>query len=129
MNEKKHLFFIDDLRIWAIGAVLLQHSATYYIEGSYGNIQVANIFKGITRWNILLFIFISGYLLLGREISIKKVFKKYIYRIIIVFCVWSGLYSALNFIMNKEGTVIIEKMKSLIGDFVVGGTNRLWYLV
>ncbi len=58
MNEKKHLFFIDDLRIWAIGAVLLQHSATYYIEGSYGNIQVANIFKGITRWNILLFIFV-----------------------------------------------------------------------
>ena len=34
MNEKKHLFFIDDLRIWAIGAVLLQHSATYYIEGT-----------------------------------------------------------------------------------------------
>lgn len=129
MNDKKHLLFIDELRIWAIVAVLLQHSATYYIQGNYGNIHVANIFKGITRWNILLFIFISGYLLLGREISIQKIFQKYIYRIMVVFCVWSGLYSSLNWIINTEETSVLVKMKNMLGDFVSGGTNRLWYLV
>ena len=31
MNDKKHLLFIDELRIWAIVAVLLQHLSLIHI--------------------------------------------------------------------------------------------------
>lgn len=93
-NQKKlHYTYIDILRIVAILAVLIQHSAEYYMDGCYGNGFLANAFRGATRWNILIFVLISGILFLGRDISLEMMWKKYIFRILKAFCIWSAAYT------------------------------------
>lgn len=130
MSTNKHYDFIDILRFIAIAAVLLQHTASEYIDGGYGvATNTVNVFRGITRWNILIFVMISGLLLIPKNIAIGKMWKKYIKRITIVFCVWSALYTVYNVIYNWNSNSVIETIKTGIGSFIGGGTQRLWYLV
>ena len=88
------------------------------------------IIKNISRWNILLFIMISGYLFLPRDISIAIMWKKYIRRIAICFAVWSLLYTAYNAVINiHQQMPLVMVCKNIVGDFFNGGTRRMWYLV
>lgn len=130
MSDKKHYEFIDLLRCIAIAAVLLQHSATEFIDGNNGSaISIANVFRGLTRWNILLFVMISGLLLIPKNISIKQMWGKYIKRIAICFVVWSALYTVYNVIFEWNKTGILQIIKNSIGSLISGGSQRLWYLV
>lgn len=128
-EPNRYYDYIDILRVLAIAAVLLQHSATYYIDGGYGNVYVANFFRGISRWNILIFIMISGGLVLSKERTIETIWKKYIARIVKVFLAWSLLYTIYNFCTQYSSMGVADMIKNTISSLVSGGTQRMWYLV
>lgn len=127
---KKRISMIDTLRCFAIAAVLIQHSATANLEfAGSTRARAASLVFGLSRWNILLFIAISGFLFLDREIDFVTMWKKYIFRILIVFVAWSGLYTIYNLVININECPPTALIKNLIGDFFLGGTTRMWYLV
>lgn len=128
-TKKSHQVWIDVLRTMAIMAVLVQHASDYYIAGQYGNDTAAYILNNLSRFHVPSFLMITGSLLLGRDISIKTVWAKYIRRIILAFCVWGAAYTAYNFASRIGSMSLIENVKTAVVDFVSGGTNRMWYLV
>lgn len=128
-SAKEHLVWIDILRILAIFSVIVQHSATYYFEGGYGNSLAIHALNNLSRFHVPSFVMITGVLLLGRDMPPKKIWTKYIKRIAIAFCFWSFLYTTYNFAYRWGQVEIIELIKGAIGDFCYGGTRVLWYIV
>ena len=88
--------YLDYLRVFATYAVMILHIASqnwYAVDLNGSAWQVFNFFDGITRWVVPAFIMISGSLFLDRDIPVKKLYTKYIFRLIIAFVVWSVIYA------------------------------------
>lgn len=130
-GKKAHFLWIDVLRTLAIFAVLVQHAATYYLEGQYTTGMVSGIYvlSSLTKFHVPVFVMITGALLLGKTISIKDAWLKYIKRIAIAFAAWSLLYTVYNTVLRIGNTGIVDLVKIAVLDFVSGGTGRMWYLV
>ncbi len=127
-TEKEHKQFIDTLRCFAIIAVLLQHVVDYYVE-VFGKNRITYGLFASSRWNILVFVMISGFLFLGRDISIGRMWSHYIKRIILTFLFWSVSYCSYNFFFANSQIELLQRIKQIPGDVLSGGTRRLWYLV
>lgn len=84
--------------------------------------QIYNFFYSSTKWAVPIFVMISGALFLKRSISIRIIFKKYIFRIITAYIFWSALYSSLGLYIN--GTF---SFKEAILHFF-NGHYHLWFL-
>lgn len=130
-GKKEHFLWIDVLRTLAIFAVLVQHAATYYLEGQYTTGMVSGIYvlSSLTKFHVPSFVMITGALLLGKTISIKDAWLKYMKRIAIAFAAWSLLYTGYNTVLRIGNTGIVDLVKIAVLDFVSGGTSRMWYLV
>ena len=132
---KSHFEFIDFLRVIAILAVISQHAASGFIESQAPGTQDLDflmVIKNLSRFNILPFVFISGFLLIPKQIAPKLMWVKYIKRIAIAFLFWSFFYSIYNLLatyLSNDQATIAMLVKNFVGDLVSGGTRRMWYLV
>ena len=89
--------YIDYLRVFATFAVMILHiSAQNWGSTDVNGFdwQVFNFFDSIVRWGVPVFVMISGSLFLNREISLRKLYSKYIRRMITAFIAWSAIYAA-----------------------------------
>lgn len=93
--------YLDILRTIATVAVVMIHVVA---RGWYENDlitfewQFYNLFYGILRWAVPVFVMISGALFLGgEEKSLRKLYGKNIVKIVIAFCFWSAMYVAIYF--------------------------------
>ncbi len=90
--EKTRIFYFDFLRIFAAFAVVLAHTASIRYGMHYSNLVYYCIFK----WAVPVFVMISGALFLepAKNITINNILRKYIFRVAIVFIVWSLFYTS-----------------------------------
>lgn len=88
--------WVDFTRVVAIFSVVLLHSAApllyRYNTISSFNWWVGNIYDSAVRPCVPLFFMITGYLLLGKQESVKDYLLKRSKRILIPFIVWSIIY-------------------------------------
>lgn len=54
---------------------------------------VFNSIDRIVRWGVPVFVMISGALFLDMDIPIRKIYSKYVFRMIVSFIVWSIIYT------------------------------------
>ncbi len=110
MQTKERVVYLDLLRIVSILAVVCVHttcqifnSAVFEMPpiGSF-NWDVAAILNSFSRYCVPVFIMISGSLFIGREVTIKKLYTKYVFRLILIFLIWSFFYS---FVYYKAATL------------------------
>ena len=116
--------YLDCLRIMATFAVIILHTASQYwyaVEVGTYEWRVFSFYDGMVRWSVPVFVMISGALFLGRNISIDKLFKKNVARIVAAFVFWSALYAVVNVITGRSG------LKNALREFVEGPTH-LWFL-
>ena len=75
--------------------IILHVSAqNWYVTDVYGfEWQAFNFFNSIVRWGVPVFTMISGALFLERDIPIKKIYSKYVFRMILSFAAWSVIYA------------------------------------
>ena len=95
MKEQRIVYF-DYLRIIAIFAVVVLHFAAQNwdnIDVSSFEWQVFNLYDAVAAWGVPVFVMISGALFLGKELTLKKLYGKYILRIVTAFFFWSVLYA------------------------------------
>ncbi len=120
----KRKVYMDVLRIAATFAVMLLHTASQYWYavdvGSY-EWKVFSFYDGTVRWAVPVFVMISGALFLSRDISIEKIYKKYILRIVTAYIFWSALYALINLITGRS------RVKNALREFVEG-PSHLWFL-
>lgn len=84
--------YCDYLRVFATFAVVVLHvSATnwYITDVNVMEWQAFNFYDSIVRWGVPIFVMISGSLFLGRDVSLKKIYSKYILRMVVAFVFWS----------------------------------------
>ena len=121
-DSNKRIVFIDYLRIFAILIVILLHvSAQNWYKTNVNGLewQTFNFFDSIARWGVPVFVMISGALFLEKKnIPIKKIYSKYILRMVIVFFVWSFIYM----IFMEKGT-FTDQIKMLIT-----GQYHMWFI-
>ncbi len=122
--HRERVIYFDVLRIAAIFFVMILHIAAEnwgYTDVNTYEWSMMNIYDSISRWGVPILVMISGSLFLSRNISIERLYKKNILRLVIIFIVWSLGYSLLfNIIVNYS-------LKSFISGFIKGHFH-LWFL-
>ncbi len=121
MEQTGRTVYFDYLRVIATFAVIILHTAAsnWYTTDVNGlQWQIFNFFDSVVRWGVPIFVMISGSLFLSRDIPIKKMYSKYIMRMIISFVVWTNIYA-----LFVEGS-IINKISS-----VVQGHYHMWFIL
>lgn len=122
VNDNKKINFVQYLRIVACIAVIIIHVSGDRLNESTGLYWwIQNIFNNIFRWAVPIFFMITGVTFLTKDISIEKLYKKYILRICIIYAFWSVLYT-LIFTDFSNFSII-----KLIEDFIKG-YYHLWFL-
>lgn len=120
-----HIFYIDMLRVLAIIAVLLMHTAGHRSPNEVSTIewQICNIFDSGTRWAVPIFVMISGCLFLdkNKEISIKKLYRKNILRIITAYIFWSLIYTLVFSTIKYYKLLLMEGIINTIAGTLKGG--------
>lgn len=125
MSERNNrILYLDILRILATCTIVMIHVASQYwdvVDTRSFEWKVLNFYDSISRWASPVFIMISGSLFLRREIPIRKLYTKYIFRIATAFVFWSFSYSfVLNFWRKWD-------IKNFFISFLKGQTH-LWFL-
>jgi len=122
---------LDYIRILAILFVIMIHTTSDFIEfdTSSSSYLWGNIFDSMSRAGVPLFVMVSGALMLdeGKNITIKKIFSKYILNILFLFIIWSCFYAFVHSAKNIfEGKTV--KISRII-EQVVSGEFHMWYLI
>lgn len=121
--------YLDALRLLATCAVLALHATSkqwYRVPVTESDWQILNIYDSLVRFCVPLFFMISGALFLDphRPCPKKKLFTKYIPRLLLIFLVWSSIY-ALADIKRQE----IPFSPSYFLTRVAAGHYHLWFLL
>jgi len=133
-NER--ILYPDFLRVLAVFAVMIIHVCAYgfynYNIHSY-EWQVVNFYNSLSRWAVPIFVMISGKFFLDpqREISIKKLYRKNIFRIVTALFFWGALYQSFNVVKRivlencDAFSVVVDALK----EFILGPAwFHLWFL-
>lgn len=98
-ESSNRIAYFDHLRVLAMFLIMMLHAASfcwYDISVRTGSWLILNAYKSLTDHAVLLFVMISGALFLGREVPIKKIYSKYVLRMVIAFIVWSLIYAIVS---------------------------------
>lgn len=112
----------DYLRVFATFAVIILHISAlnwYTTDVNSFEWQVFNFFDSIVRWGVPIFVMISGSLFLNREIPLRKMWSKYILRMLISFIIWSVIYA----IFIEEENIVTRLLA------VVKGNYHMWFIL
>lgn len=130
--EEKRILYLDYLRIFALLAVVILHvSALDWAKQpvSSMNWQVFNFYNSLVRFCVPVFVMISGACFLDkeREITIKKIFNRYILRIITAFVFWTILYAIISTLIEENNLIDGSKAKFFIAS-IIYGHYHMWFL-
>ena len=95
--------YLDCLRILATVGVICVHASCHVINSSVfpmppigsADWNIAAVYDAVVRFCVPIFVMISGSLFIERNFSIKKLFSKYIFRIITAYFLWSLFYALM----------------------------------
>ncbi len=91
----KRIYYLDYLRVLAIISIVVGHNATPYFWGNIDSSQwkAVNIYETVLRPFLPVFLMISGSLFLNRQIPIKKIYSKYVVKMLVAVVAWSLFYA------------------------------------
>jgi len=129
--KEERVLYADILKIFATFSVILLHvAASKWNLVNVGTFEwkVFNFYDSLVRFGVPIFVMLSGMFFLNpnKDITIKKIYKKYILRIITAFLFWSTFYSV--YINLKQTTIINEEILMKIFLDIIEGRYHLWFL-
>ena len=133
LPDRKRECEFDVMRTFAMFAVIVTHTCGVVIHDlSVNSLEfiVMNVLRGALTWDVPLFVMISGRFFLDPEknISISKIFRKYISHIVIAFCIWSAIYTAFYIWRAWDsGENIFAMWKQFFFQFLTG-PYHMWYV-
>lgn len=131
MNDKRVGYF-DILRIVSIFFVIVIHvtsAGLHLCETATPTWNVNWLLNSVSRWAVPVFFMVSGALFLepSRELTLKKLYKKSIFHIVVCIIVWGFFYSLLD--QYIYGTLSAKSVPVAVYGIVTGNTGyHLWFL-
>lgn len=91
---------------------------------------VTEMIVSLTMWAVPIFLMVSGALLLdpAREITIAKILRKYLKRVLVALVICSVLFRIIDIVMDGEPFTFFNLMGALEDLFMGDGWSHLWYL-
>lgn len=130
--EKKRYIEYDIMRIFACFGVIMIHAAVFDQASLYDysswEYQWIKIWGVLSRWAVPAFVMLSGMMILPKadEESIKKLLLHRVVRMLAIYIVWSGVYSAYN-VYVLDIVYAPTKFKTFI-DGCFSGELHMWYI-
>lgn len=114
--------YFDYLRIFAAFMVVILHVSAQNFGTDVNGFawQTFNFFDSIARWSVPVFVMISGALFLEKEIPIRKLYLKYIFKLAVSFIVWSVVY-VLFFYEYTNGLNLVKAL--------ISGHFHMWFIL
>lgn len=130
MSERK--YYIDILKFISAILVIGIHlsSVKWYSISIIGpQWHFLNVYNSIARFSVPVFFMASGAFLLDpkRQLDVKTLFTKYMSKIILVYVVWSLIYSILSIVQEGNLVLGVELIKQLLYR-TIEGPKHFWYL-
>lgn len=128
-TENKRMVYLDLLRILAAFSVVMLHSAAqfwYTLDIHTCEWLVANSYDATFRFGVPVFVMISGALFLSPDYSLdlKRLYKRNIFRYLVIYILWSGLYG----LWDMKGFPVGELgWKGCVRELIYG-RYHLWFL-
>ena len=125
---KQRKAYLDHLRILAALSVVITHVLSeFWYRADIRSLEwnVMNIFETALRWNVAIFIMVSGSLFLSKDVPTKTIYRKYIPRMAVSYVVWSLLYATLDPYF-KTGTLDLS-LTTVIKRTIEGGYH-MWFV-
>lgn len=126
-SPREEIPYLHTLRVLATLAVVVMHVTSKDFSVPATNTaawQIFNVYDSLSRWAVPVFVMISGALFLdpARELPLKKLFGKYMLRILTALIFWSAAYAVAYTGIYLRGTPL-----EIWGAFLTGH-DHLWYL-
>lgn len=134
-NKSENRLYYDQfsyMRIIATFFIIILHSLfasrVYFRDVmTASNVRYEQIFQNLLMWCVPVFLMITGVLLLDpeREISLRKLFGKYIKRMLLTLVVFTFLFQLLDYEFGLQPTLFPGWIRSL---FFAKSWAHMWYL-
>lgn len=124
---------VDLSKALAICAVLLIHcSANRFALYDVGSAPwlITAFWGSVSRWAVPVFLLCSGALMndAERELPLKKLFSRYLLRLVLSLCVWAGLYELLRIYMLRGSAPLSVLLVQAVKNWFYGDTYyHLYY--
>ena len=139
ISQGNRILYPDILRILAIFAVMTLHVCG---SGFYSNPvqsfawQVVNFYECLVRWAVPVFVMVSGIFFLNpqKEITLSKLYRKNIFRIVVALVAWGLFYKSLSisimfFVYEVSDKDLVTRILKEGATFVFGHAwLHLWFL-
>lgn len=129
MKSKAREVSIDLLKCIAMLLVIIYHSTLYssdiLSEPTYAS-YVRYLFKTILSPCVPLFFFANGYLLLNKELNLKKHVHKTLH--LVILCIVWGLGKIIILMPIKNEFLSAEEVFEVLKHWKQGWINSLWFL-
>ncbi|SHM25777.1 acyltransferase family protein [Fibrobacter sp. UWB7] len=133
------ILYPDILRILAVLAVMVLHvSASGFVANPIQSYawQIANFYECLVRWSVPIFVMVSGMFFLNpqKEITLSKLYRKSIFRILVALIAWGVFYRSLSiskmiFIDKVCDAELATSILKQCSKFVFGHAwYHLWFL-
>ena len=89
----------------------------------------SSLYSIVARWTVPCFLMVSGVMFLdkNKDIPIKKLYAKYIFRLAVSYAFWSCIYALYNSFYDA-GDSFIEKFK-YFASYCLSGELHTWYIL
>lgn len=130
---KKRQIEFDLLRLIAMIAVIATHvcgSQIHELLVTSSDFIWLNVIRAALTWDVPVFIMISGrfFLIPEKKYTLQKMYTKYIKHLVIVFFIWSGIYTIYYMAANyTDGNNILKMWKEYTFEFLTG-PYHMWYI-
>lgn len=132
MSKKSHEYYIDIARVFSMTSVIMIHvGAMSWYDAPFSIYPwgVMNLFDLLSRYCVPVFLMISGYLFLDpeRDIPVKKIYTRYLPRLLAAFFFWSFLYALITSGFATQRTLENGVGFKIIQD-TFWGHYHMWYM-
>ncbi len=127
VSQNKRMVHYDLLRIVAAFSVVMLHSAGqkwYILPVTSREWQIANAWDALFRFGVPIFVMISGAIFLNRDIGMKRLYSHNIFRLLVIYGIWSAAYGLYDCRMRNLGAA---EWKEAVKE-MLSGRYHLWFL-
>lgn len=127
-RKQKHerIWYWDILRIAAVVCLVIRHISTAsfdFVEPLGAKWWVFNCYGSLVAWMVPVYLMLSGASFLDpdKKVSIRSIYTRNIFHMLIAFVVWSVLYAVYNILSGQDNLQPFEVM-------FFEGHFHLWFL-
>lgn len=130
MSEKKHIAYLDYLRLLACLAVVFLHVSVQKWAGvdiQSTTWRIYNAYSCLVRWAVPVFVMVSGSLFLNLDRPFSVLLKKNVLRLVILFFIWSFFYAAIYALQDVIFNTASVNPKAVLKNFL-SGHYHMWFI-